>query len=262
MVKDNLRTIDESFKTAVWSYEQRLVAGTNRVIDYDDFTNSSELAQSQLFFDFNKKMDSALDRLDREGVASAIRFLKEGIKNRPQTSGHEILQMTKEVCNLFIFSVRKNKFLMKESNFFEEFSSSANNFGSINSLFHHLTNSILELLDKIIADKKQMDTKPIRDAKQYIKDNYQHPITLEEVSGKIGFNPTYFSSLFKKDTGSTFLEYLSEIRMNEAKNLLKETNLGVVAICESVGYNDVKHFTKVFRKTVGLKPNEYRKLYS
>jgi two-component system response regulator YesN len=85
---------------------------------------------------------------------------------------------------------------------------------------------------------------------------------LEEVSNEVGFNPTYFSSLFKKETGYTFLEYLSEIRMNRAKELLKETNFSIAVICEEVGYSDLKHFTKMFIKHTNLKPNEYRKLYS
>lgn len=261
-VETDLSTIDDSLKTAIWSYEQRLVVGTNRVIDYD-FTNTNQLADSQLFYDFNKQMDSALERLDKSAVVSSIRFLREGIKKRPETSGHEIVQMTKEVCNLFLITIRKNKFLLDENTtFFEEFSSNVNNFGSVNSLFNYLINSIVNLLDKIIEDKKQLDTKPIRDAKQYIQENYQNSITLEDVSTRVGFNATYFSSLFKKDTGYTFLEYLSEVRMNQAKILLKETNLGVAAICEKVGYSDVKHFTKMFTKHIGLKPNEYRKLYS
>ncbi len=117
-------------------------------------------------------------------------------------------------------------------------------------------------MDKIIEDKRQSDTKPIRDAKQFIQDNYNRQITLEEVSGKVGFNATYFSSLFKKETGYTFLEYLSEVRINKAKELLKDTNYSVMVICENVGYSDIKHFTKTFVKHTNLKPNEYRKLYS
>ena len=60
----------------------------------------------------------------------------------------------------------------------------------------------------------------------------------------------------------TFLEYLSGVRMEAAKQLLKETNRTVADICMAVGYNDVRYFTKSFTKYSGLKPNEYRKLYS
>ena len=88
------------------------------------------------------------------------------------------------------------------------------------------------------------------------------PLTLEEVGGVVGFNASYFSSLFKKETGQNFLEYLSEVRMNRAKELLKETKLPVGEICERVGYADLKYFTKSFKKATGIKPGEFRKLYS
>lgn len=258
----NIQNIGESLKTAICAYEQRLVLGTNRVIEYD-FECSNQLAESKLFFDFNKDMNLALERLDKNAVVTTIRFLREGIKSRPETSGHEIIQMSKEVCNLFLFFMRNNKFLTEEDNtFFEDYSIGVNDCGSIHQLFGFLSTTITSSLEKVIEDKKYMDTKPIREAKKYIQDNYRNPITLEEVSSIIGFNATYFSSLFKKDTGHTFLEYLSEVRMNKAKELLKETNLSISNICEQVGYCDVKHFTKTFAKYSGLKPNEYRKLYS
>ena len=74
--------------------------------------------------------------------------------------------------------------------------------------------------------------------------------------------PAYLATVFKKDTGMTFLEYVSKVRMDMAKQLLKETSCTVADICEKVGYSDVRYFTKTFTKYSGLKPNEYRKLYS
>lgn len=262
VAQDNIQNIGDSLRTAIWAYEQRLVLGTNRIIEYD-FASPSQLADSKLFYDFNKEMNLALERLDKNAVISAIRFLREGIKNRPETNGHEIIQMTKEVCNLYLFFMRNNKFLVEEDNtFFEDYCMGIDNCGSIHQLFHYLTTTITSSLEKVIEDKKCLDTKPIREAKSYIQENYMNPVTLEELSNYIGFNATYFSSLFKKDTGYTFLEYLSETRMNKAKQLLKETNFSIAVICEQVGYKDIKHFTKTFAKYTGLKPNEYRKLYS
>lgn len=261
-VIEDIQKIDDSLKAGVWAYEQRLIFGTNRVIE-GEVVISNQLAHSKLFYDFNKAMNAALERLDKEAVVESIRFLREGLKNRVETSGHEVLQMTKEVCNLFLISMRNNKFLVEDGDtFLDNFNRDANNYGSVNTLFHYLSTMIISSFEKVIDDKKQLDTKPIREAKQYIQDNYSKPITLEEVSTKIGFNATYFCSLFKKDTGNTFLEYLSEIRMNKAKDVLKETNFSIAVICEQVGYSDVKYFNKIFKKYTGLKPNEYRKLYS
>jgi two-component system response regulator YesN len=258
----DIQMLENSFKSAIWAYEQRLILGTNRVIEGEK-AESNKLTESQLFYDFNREMSAALERLDKEAVVAAIRFLREGLKNRPETSGHEILQMAKEVCNLFLITMRYNKFPIEGGdNFLEDFSMNANDCGSIFKLYQCLTQRIVSCLEKVIEDKKQIDTRPIREAKQIIQSNYMKQITMEEVSSEVGFNTTYFSSLFKKETGYTFLEYLSEVRINKAKELLKGTKSNIAAICEQVGYSDIKHFTKIFAKHTNLKPNEYRKLYS
>ncbi len=260
-IKD-MGSIDKSLKSAIWAYEQRLVAGTNRMIE-GQVLASYKLAESSLFYEFNKEMNTALERLDREAVITAMRFLNEGLRSRQETTGHEIIQMVKEVCNLFLFSMRNQKITIEGGDhFFEDFSMKANDYGSINQLFHFLSNTIVAILEKVTEDMRQLDTRPIREAKQFIRENFKKAISLEDVSSKVGFNPTYFSSLFKKETGYTFLEYLSEVRMNRAKELLKETNFSVAVICEEVGYSDIKHFNKIFTKHTNLKPNEYRKLYS
>ncbi|MBP1753852.1 MAG: two component transcriptional regulator, AraC family [Firmicutes bacterium] len=261
-VESDFRMINNSFKAAIWAYEQRLILGTNKVIE-GEAGETNTLAESRLFYDFNHEMNVALERLDTNAAIVAIRFLRDGLKNRTETTGHEVLQMAKEVCNLFLFAMRNNKFPIEGGDtFIEEFNLNANDCGSIHKLYQYLTDKITSCLEKVIEDKRQIDTKPIREAKQLIQNQYMKQITLEEVSSEVGFNSTYFSTLFKKETGYTFLEYLSEVRINKAKELLKETNYNIMVICEQVGYSDIKHFTKIFAKHTNLKPNEYRKLYS
>ena len=113
-----------------------------------------------------------------------------------------------------------------------------------------------------IEEKRENDrVRPIRKAKEYIQNHYGEPMTLEEVSGEVGLSPTYFSVLFKKTEGEGFARYLINVRMEQAKILLRETNLPVVEICKKVGYNDLKHFTQTFEKATEVKPSTYRKLY-
>ena len=67
--------------------------------------------------------------------------------------------------------------------------------------------------------------------------------------------------MFKKETGEGFAKYLIRLRMDEARNLLRETNASVAEVCTRVGYVDVKHFVKTFKAETGLTPGEYRKIY-
>lgn len=98
-------------------------------------------------------------------------------------------------------------------------------------------------------------------AKQYVQEHYSQPITLESVCKVAGFSPSYFSALFKKETGEGFAKYLTHVRMERAKELLQQTNLPVSEICVQVGYSDLKHFTQNFKKDTKLNPGQYRKLY-
>lgn len=113
-----------------------------------------------------------------------------------------------------------------------------------------------------LSEQKLQETKrPIREARRYIQVNFGGPLNLEAVSQAVGFNPTYFSELFKKETGMNFLEYLTDVRVREAKRLLADPVKTIADIAEAVGYSDVKHFSKTFSRITGIQPSQYRKLY-
>ena len=82
------------------------------------------------------------------------------------------------------------------------------------------------------------------------------------VSKEIGFNATYFSGMFKKETDMNFSEYLKKIRIDNAKNLLLNTENSVEDISYAVGYSDIKYFSRLFKKLTGVTPTEFRKLYN
>ena len=82
------------------------------------------------------------------------------------------------------------------------------------------------------------------------------------MSSAAGFSSSYFSTLFRKETGKNFLEYLMDVRIEEAKTLLRESRMTIEAVAKAVGVNDYKRFSKTFKKTTGSSPKEYRNLYS
>ncbi|WP_180270682.1 helix-turn-helix domain-containing protein [Sporanaerobium hydrogeniformans] len=78
------------------------------------------------------------------------------------------------------------------------------------------------------------------------------------VASYVGLNEKYFSTRFAKETGSTFGNYLTEIRMRKAKELLNKTDLKMYEISEQIGYNNVEHFTRMFKKLYEVSPTLYR----
>ena len=83
-------------------------------------------------------------------------------------------------------------------------------------------------------------------------------ITLDEVSRQVNVSPYYFSKLFKEETGENFIDYLTSMRMDKAKELLMKTDKSMKEICGQVGYQDPNYFSRAFKKNVGITPTEYK----
>ena len=182
---------------------------------------------------------------------------------KKQTVGHsQIKECYHGIIDIFLFAIGT----------FEDFDASAyitrenllSGYSCIydfDDLFSWLCDSITDVLVRISEDRKNLENKPIREAKQYINDHFAEPLTLEIVSAVIGFNPAYFSSLFKKSTGQNFMDYLKDVRISNAKSMLQYTKKDLGAIAAAVGYSDIKYFSKLFRAKTNLTPSEFRKLY-
>ena len=95
-------------------------------------------------------------------------------------------------------------------------------------------------------------------AKEYINENYDKELSLDDVSRAVDISPYYFSKVFKDETGENFIEYLTTIRIEKAKELLRGSNLSMKEICSAVGYSDPNYFSRTFKKNVGVTPTEYK----
>jgi two-component system, response regulator YesN len=100
--------------------------------------------------------------------------------------------------------------------------------------------------------------KAIDVALHYIKEHYAEDLSLEKMASVVFLNPAYFSQLFKHKTGQGYKEYVTSLRLEQAKLLLLNPKLKLAEIAERVGYQDMRHFTQMFRKRFHLTPTEYR----
>lgn len=111
-------------------------------------------------------------------------------------------------------------------------------------MFEHIPSKNSELVKKAIL---------------YISQNFSNSLTLEKVAKQVHLNPSYFSTMFKQSTGSSFKEYLNMVRIEESKRLLANTEYSLIDIAVATGFDDQSYFSKVFKKFTGLTPKQYRK---
>ncbi|MBE6023158.1 MAG: response regulator [Cellulosilyticum sp.] len=114
-----------------------------------------------------------------------------------------------------------------------------------------------ETIEKEFNDYK--NKQKIQKAITYIHENYSKDLNMAVVSNYISMNYSLFSVVFKQYTGMNFVNYLKKIRFDEAKRLLTSTDKKIIEISEMIGYENEKHFMKVFKSNFGVSPTEYRK---
>ena len=109
-----------------------------------------------------------------------------------------------------------------------------------------------------ISDKKYLEI--IEKAKKFIQDEYRNEdMSLQLVASNVNVSSNHFSAIFRKETGETFIDYLTRVRMENAKELLTCTSMKTSEIGFEVGYRDPHYFSYIFKKTIGMSPKEYRR---
>lgn len=117
---------------------------------------------------------------------------------------------------------------------------------------------IMDACRNILGKREEKSKSIIEMSKDYIKENFNKDISLDEVSRAVNISPYYFSKIFKEGTGENFIEYLTAIRIEKAKELLNTTEFSMKEICTMCGYSDPNYFSRSFKKNVGVTPTEYK----
>ncbi|ONI44791.1 DNA-binding response regulator [Candidatus Epulonipiscioides gigas] len=124
---------------------------------------------------------------------------------------------------------------------------------------------ILDCIYRLLSiNPNKLKPKPIKpfvkQAQEYIEENYNQPITLIKLAEKLGLSAGYLSTTFNKDLQCSFVEYLNHIRIDKACAYLDQSYLKTYEIAYKVGFSDEKYFSKVFKKIKGMSPKEYKNL--
>ena len=126
------------------------------------------------------------------------------------------------------------------------------------SLMRQVKENQMALFDKLLPDEEMLTNETVKQLIQYLKSHYSETITLGSASEIVHLCPVYLSRLVKKETGNTFLEILTRVRMEQACNMLRDPNNKVYEIALAVGIKDSKYFSQIFKRYYGMTPVEFR----
>lgn len=222
------------------------INGTSILSD-KEIWDLKNIVESQNYKGFLSLIDNAFKKVDTKYHGNAIYFFK-----------------TLESINETILEVYKS--IDVKDNFSEALISQYNRLINIENDRKVLVNKyklfVVDQLKECNCGVNKKELALITKAKKYISYNYQNAITLEEVAEVVQISPAYLSTMFKKEMGVNFCDYIIELRIELSKEILKTTNLPIAEITEQIGYTDSRYFSKLFDKIVGIKPSKYRKLYN
>jgi len=263
-----LRELEESFREAERALAARFTMELNRIISVEDIRmaqNVDTLDDIEITsFGEIEKTRTMLEKFLNNGAEDEIdEFVDVYINELPEENLKSVLMRQYIIMDAYIVMM---SFCEKIEGIEGEMQAQSeelkNSMKTIQTL-EEIKNYIRMLLKKIIGVRDTISGRRysniIEIAKDQIRKTYMSDeISLNTIAAEVGVSPSYFSSIFSKEMGKTFVEYLTEIRMDRAKELLMCSSMKTSEIGYEVGYKDPHYFSYIFKKTQNCTPKEFR----
>lgn len=252
-----LEQVDCSMREALWLCRDRLChvqPWRDAEIEKPCFSEHYQMDAAQ-----KKRFEEVAEYLDEERFVQELENSYHCLLQKKVMNGQIVEDWFYQILESSLYGMQQNG--KAEEQFLDIMREKFWRCASMQEVFLLLQQDIQQQITQLRVEKAQQETRPIMEAKRYIQQHYQETLRLEDVSHAVGFNATYFSVLFKNETGQNFMDYLTELRINKSKELLCTDILSVQDVAEQVGYRDLKYFSRLFKKITGVSPSDYRKLY-
>lgn len=247
-----------SYKHAREAADQKWYLGKNRIITMDNLENGEE---SLYRFDAeqSERLSSALKAGDHNRLDSELndifqplaRNRKDGFKYIRNVSLQLILLSGRVLLDL---NVQSEDWDSKEAEVQEQVLKKE----TMSDLRHLVASYLTEVCTCVQEKRNGKSSNVIERIYALIEERYPENLTVADIAEGVFLSPTYVSILFKQETGETVYEYLTKIRIEKAKELLRDPRIKFYEVCHAVGYADASHFSKLFKKITGYTPSSYR----
>lgn len=263
-----LRELEESFREAERALAARFTMELNRIISVEDIRmaqNVDTLDDIEITsFGEIEKTRTMLEKFLNNGAEDEIdEFVDVYINELPEENLKSVLMRQYIIMDAYIVMMSFCEKIEGIEGEMQAQSEELKNSMKTSQTLEEIKNYIRMLLKKIIGVRDTISGRRYSDiieiAKDQIRKTYMSDeISLNTIAAEEGMSPSYFSSIFSKEMGKTFVEYLTEIRMDRAKELLMCSSMKTSEIGYEVGYKDPHYFSYIFKKTQNCTPKEFR----
>ncbi len=254
-----LFSLHHSYTEAYGCARLRYLYGKGNILFSED-ANLIRQREFQRILGKEKALLSAIKELDERHVILELNNVLELISSFKSESIKDLIGYYLEL--IFALITELNNFDSVESQIFEHntnFYAIISQFETKEEIHNWFRNFVTNIINYMVKSSNDNESYIIRQVKKFIKTKYMQRIGLAEVAEYVELSEGYLSRLFVNETGETFVHYLTRIRMEEAVKLLLDTNMKVYEVSEAVGYDNYEHFSRVFKKTLGMSPNAYKR---
>lgn len=257
-VVDLYREAPRSFKQALHALDYTFYCGSGKLIVSNEIAYNPSKPSLELI-PADTGIAAAVANRDRETALEAlsllIRQLLDGDYPSPDHLKHSILYVLVNLVKASETSIRSEE----AGNFISEMEFQIPACRALEEVKEKAGYYLNRIIDSIESRKNNKNERIIAMCKTYLAEHYMEDLSLELIAKRFFFSAAYFSSFFRAHTSMTFTEYLLRLRMEKAKEMLKDGNRKISEIALSVGFRDAGYFTRIFKRETGLSPEEFRK---
>jgi len=255
----NTNMLAQSYLEASKALQFCFIKGTNKTVFFEDSVPG--LAKPDVYPKREiEKLEMAITGGDVDTVHLAVQNIFTTVQAE-DTSLFLAKCICHELINMIIRTLKKleNIVWIEKADYPNVFV--LDQFNSIEEMIELVDTTSTEICSLINQDSERSVRSQIGNIIQYINEHYTEcNFSVQEIADNFGISSSSLSQLFKKNTGKKVVDYISNLRIEESKRLLVETNLTVKNIVEAVGYHDFASFVRKFKKRVGVTPGRYRSL--
>jgi two-component system response regulator YesN len=249
--------LQESYFEGLRAIQHCHYSGTQTILCFTELPQDNENQASVDISEQKNILPQAIEVHDLETIGSVFETLSM-IVSDPGVSREQAYDLCFQIAYLLPGALGITETELKEvfgcKNSFYESILSLNTLAEIHDWLIGLERNIFRRLSR---NDVQKNHRLIARAKRYILDHYAGEISLNEVAAAINISPGYLSTIFRQETGICFTDYVTEIKIGQAKKLLRESEYKVYEISAMLGYQNAYYFSKVFKKVTGMTPSEY-----